>query len=105
LYAFAHPPEAPLIPNLGAFHASELGFVFGSSGLATMQTDERPLQDRVQGYWTRFAHLGDPNGGGAPNWPKYAASSDQDLSLDLPNPTAETGHKKSKCDFWDTLYK
>jgi para-nitrobenzyl esterase len=105
LYGFAHVVEQPLIPNLGAFHASELLFVFGAAGLASLKPDEQPLLDTMQGYWTRFARNGDPNGGSAPSWPKYAASGDQNQSLDLPTSSAETGHKKAKCDFWDTLYK
>lgn len=105
LYSFAHIVEQPLIANLRAFHASELLFVFGLAGLASLKPDEQPLLDEMQGYWSRFARTGDPNGGGAPTWPKYATSSDKNLSLNLPSSSEETGHKKAKCDFWDTLYK
>jgi para-nitrobenzyl esterase len=103
LYAFAHVPEKPLLPNLGVFHASELGYVFGTAApLAPPQADEEPLGATIRGYWTRFAHGSDPNGGGAPAWPKFTTAGDQDLKLDLPAPSAEVGHKKAKCDFWDS---
>jgi para-nitrobenzyl esterase len=104
LYVFTHVPEQPIQQNLGSFHSAELSYVFGADpGLATTKDDEKPLIATMQGYWTRFAHAGDPNGGGAPAWPKYSQSGDQDLSLNLPTPSVETGHKSAKCDFWDSV--
>jgi para-nitrobenzyl esterase len=104
LYVFAHVPEQPIQQNLGSFHSAELPYVFGADpGLAVTKDDEKPLTSIMQGYWTRFAHAGDPNGSGAPGWPKYSQSGDQDLSLDLPSPAVETGHKNAKCDFWDSV--
>ncbi|HVW29424.1 MAG TPA: carboxylesterase family protein [Polyangiaceae bacterium] len=103
LYQFAHVPEKPLTMGLGVFHSSELGYVFGTDfPLAPPQDDEKPLGTTMRGYWTRFATTGDPNGGGSPMWPKYTASADQSMKLDLPTPAAQTGYKKDKCDFWDT---
>jgi para-nitrobenzyl esterase len=104
LYAFAHVPEKPLLPGLGSFHSSEMSYVFGfDDPLQATQADEQPLVTAMQGYWTRFAKTGDPNGAGAPTWPKYDAATDADLSLNLPAPTSETGHRKATCDFWDAL--
>ena len=34
-------------------------------------------------YWARFAATGDQNGGDAPVWPRYDASSDRFLAIDL----------------------
>ncbi len=105
LYVFAHAPEMPTEANLGAYHSAELPYVFGlDTGLATTQADEKPLATLMQGYWTAFAHAGDPNGNGAPMWPAYTAAGDQDMTLDLPASAVETGHKKSQCDFWDSVY-
>jgi para-nitrobenzyl esterase len=59
----------------------------------------------MRGYWTRFANSADPNGGGAPNWPKYDATGDQNFGFDVPTSAAETGYKKAKCDFWDSAYR
>jgi para-nitrobenzyl esterase len=105
LYVFAHAPEKPSQMNLGSYHSAELPYVFGiDTGLAVTQSDEKPLASLVQGYWTAFARTGDPNGAGAPNWPTYAASGDQDMTLDLPTSAAAPYYKKTQCDFWDTLY-
>jgi para-nitrobenzyl esterase len=68
----------------------------------TLQPDERSLVDTIQGYWTRFAATGDPNGGSAVSWPKYSAANDPSIALDLTT-TARTGYKMATCDFWDAL--
>lgn len=56
--------------NAGAFHSSELWFVFGS-----LHNCWRPfppaaddLANRMMGYWTNFARTGNPNGKGLPEW-------------------------------------
>ena len=36
------------------------------------------------------------------DWPRYNASSDEDLMLDVPI-VVGTGLKHSLCDFWDTI--
>jgi para-nitrobenzyl esterase len=106
LYAFHHAPEMPLIPGLGSYHAAEFSYIFGfDTVLAKTQDDELPLATLMRGYWTRFVNTGDPNGGDAPSWPKYTAAGDQNLGLDIPTSALETGTKKAKCDFWDSIYK
>lgn len=103
LYQFAYPFRAPLYPTMGVAHSFELPFVFGTTfGGKNIGDDERPTSDAMQGYWSRFALAGDPNGRGAPAWPRYDAASDQHIVLDA---TITTGSnlKRDACDFWDTL--
>ena len=103
LYAFEHPPEEPVYTGLGVFHIAEASFVFGvDDGFVTLQPDERPLVETMQGYWTRFAATGDPNGGSAVPWPRYAATDDPSIALNLTT-AARTGYKMATCDFWDAL--
>lgn len=54
-------------------------------------------------YWYRFTVTGDPNGGGALNWPKYTADGDQNIRLDGPpgGIAVQSGLRKDACDFWD----
>jgi para-nitrobenzyl esterase len=71
----------PSLPDLGAMHALELPFVFGTlhldwvpGGAALAQagrTQERDLSRRMMAAWTNFARTGDPGGGEAPAWPAY----------------------------------
>lgn len=102
LYHFTQAPKS-LLGDLGAFHSSELPFVFGNAYLGiTLDDQQQQLSHTMQGYWGTFATSADPNGGGAPAWPKYDAATDQDLDLDL-TITTQTGLKKDACDFWDSL--
>ncbi|WP_216216799.1 carboxylesterase/lipase family protein [Amycolatopsis aidingensis] len=81
-YEFADrdaPPLAgfpePSFP-LGAYHGSELLYLFG--GLAepgALTPEQRTLSERMLGYWTRFARTGNPNGHGAPGWPGFRAGA------------------------------
>jgi len=102
-YDFVHAISFP-IPDLGAFHASELLFVFGNPlpSLAMLQTNELPLSKTMMGYWGSMAKNGDPNGGGRFAWPKYDMTTETDLVLDLTQST-ETQLEKAQCDFWDGL--
>jgi para-nitrobenzyl esterase len=104
-YRFAHAPMNSLVGNIGAFHSSEIPFVFGHATHLEPNTPsaaEAPLAAAMQGYWYRMAQAGDPNGAGAPTWPKYDTSTDPDQVLDLTIST-ETAFKKSDCDWWDGL--
>lgn len=90
---------------LGAFHGLELVFVFGTLGVQggfTPSAEERALSEAIIGYWTRFAATGDPNGAGAPEWPRFERASDTHLVLGTPI-TAGAGIRTAQCDFWDSL--
>ncbi len=103
-YRFAHALTNFLIPNLGAFHASELLFVFGNPLGGTRLTDEEaPLSQTMMGYWGSFAAASDPNGNGRAPWPAYDAAHETDMVLDL-TPSTEDQYKRDACDFWDSVY-
>jgi para-nitrobenzyl esterase len=105
LYSFNGPLMGVPIPQLvgKAFHSSELPYVFGNSYvLGSVPDAGAPLVDTIEGYWTRFATTGDPNGGSDPNWPAYATAGDTNINLDTAI-TVDSGLEKSSCDFWDNL--
>jgi para-nitrobenzyl esterase len=103
LYEFT---RAPLPLLMGAFHAVELPYVFGTldlfSWLGAVKQLDRDLSATIMGYWSRFAATGDPNGDGAPLWPKYERATDVHLRLGDTIGTA-TGLYKDACDSADRV--
>jgi len=87
----------------GAFHGLELLYVFGSGMNSLVATNEdRMLSAAVQGYWTRFAQSGDPNGQGATGWPLAGQNADDLLALDT-TIAAKTDPWKDDCAFFESL--
>ncbi len=71
------PPADPKGPQLGAFHSSEIEYVFGqldSKAGVAWRPEDRQLSEEMQKYWANFARSGDPNGPGLPKWPVYSAA-------------------------------
>jgi len=98
------PPMIFLLPpvpySLGAYHASELQYLFPTSA-STLDAAQRQLAGAMQGYWTNFAKTGDPNGAGLPAWPAYTAATDEAQSLVEPAPAPEsTFAAEHECAFW-----
>ncbi|OPJ60568.1 carboxylesterase family protein [Clostridium oryzae] len=69
--------------NAGAFHSSELWYVFG-----TINRCWRPLNGRdfelskiMSSYWTNFAKNGNPNGTSVPVWPAFTDKTPLTLRL------------------------
>jgi len=54
----------------------------------------------MRGYWTRFARSGDPNGGGALEWPRYSNEDDRRINFDVEN-SIVTNFRREMCEvFW-----
>jgi para-nitrobenzyl esterase len=81
LYHFTRtPPDEDQI--IGAFHASELFFVFDNFNTAIYAEDaDNDLRRHMVKYWTNFAKTGNPNGAGLANWPKYTRDGEQWMVL------------------------
>ncbi len=111
-YEFNDPDAPqPFVPaasfDYGAFHASELAYLFDSTtlgGHAPFTDDQEALAAAMVSYWAQFAGQGDPNGPATPQWPAFTAASEAVQSLEPPAPRTVTdfaaGHH---CDFWDSL--
>ena len=108
-----HPPnDFPVKFSfpLGAAHSTELQYVFGKIPLLDttppFTPDQFALSAQMMGYWTRFAATGNPNGGGAPNWPAFGGGQPQLQEL-VPKATAPEAEavfaKAHQCAFWATI--
>ncbi len=91
LYRFDVVPDSNPEPSGGATHASERPYVFDN-----LHTVGRPLGERdaraataMADYWTRFATVGDPNGGERPHWPEFGAQPEQLLEFTNDGPAAK----------------
>lgn len=72
-YYFDHAEPWPQHPQFGAFHTSEVPYIFGT--LDTLHRPWTPLDSKIANemstYWTNFAKSGSPNGPGLSHWPQF----------------------------------
>jgi para-nitrobenzyl esterase len=112
VYEFIRVPPLPVVATLklGAFHGSEIPYVFGSIPPPT--AGDIRLSSRMQQYWTRFADKGrNPRAKGSPAWPRFRTKTYQILQLNGTVVNSRTDVRKIKnfrrteCDFWSTVYE
>jgi para-nitrobenzyl esterase len=111
-YEFAEPSPpnpgfrlAPGVP-LGSAHATELAFLFDFPPKPSELTaPQAQLADQMIGYWSRFAATGDPNGAGAPRWPRFGANGVEVMQLrsDGPGVHPSDAWRDHHCAFWATV--
>jgi para-nitrobenzyl esterase len=99
------PPQPPGEPSHGAYHSSEIEFVFQAlpSKKLPWRPEDEKLSELMSTYWTNFAKTGDPNGPGLPHWPASTAADDfqvMHLSFD---PHAEPDAHRARYEFLDQL--
>ena len=102
-YLYQFTRVAPPWRFLGAFHASEIPYVFGNlDAKLSFDAKDRELSRAMMGYWVQFARSGDPNGEGRPSWPAYNAETDLHLELGDVIRTAKE-RDKAACDGIDRI--
>jgi para-nitrobenzyl esterase len=103
-------PNAPMVflpPvsfSTGAYHASEIQYLFNLVGTPRpsprLVGDQGRLSQTMVRYWTQFARNGNPNTSRAPAWPRYGAKQ-QFQSLTPPTPKTATGFgDEHMCSIW-----
>jgi len=82
-YYWTHPMPGPDSARYGAFHTSEVPYVFNTLGQSQRpwQDADRRLADLAGAYWVNFIKTGDPNGAGLPRWAPFAAGSAMTMEL------------------------
>jgi para-nitrobenzyl esterase len=84
LYLWNHAEPGPDSSRYGAFHSSEIPYVFGTLD----RSPERPFKDLdrrlsalLGSYWVNWVKTGNPNGAGLPVWPRYTLEQKQILEI------------------------
>jgi len=87
---------------LGAPHASEIPFIFGTlsvwQNMRKYNDSDQHYAPQMQEYWTNFAKTGDPNGGKLVKWPKFDATARAYMDFTDAGPVAKEGLRRQACD-------
>jgi len=87
---------------LGAPHASEIPFIFGTlpvwQNMRKYNDSDQRYAPQMQEYWTNFAKTGDPNGGKLVKWPKFDATARAYMDFTDAGPVAKEGLRRQACD-------
>jgi len=87
---------------LGAPHASEIPFIFGTLSvwqkMRNYNDSDQQYAPQMQAYWTNFAKTGDPNGGKLVKWPKFDATARAYTDFTDAGPVAKEGLRRPVCD-------
>jgi para-nitrobenzyl esterase len=86
---------------LGAAHAAELAYVFGTS--LTFTPEQRGVSDAMLAYWANFAKRGDPNGAGLLAWPRLSEAGNPRLNFNV-MPSVVHDFRANECAFWRSRY-
>jgi para-nitrobenzyl esterase len=89
VYLYTRVGDDTLSRRIGAYHSSEITFVFGRAAplqaVAGHTAYDATLADAMSDYWVAFASSGDPNGAPAaskwPRWPVYDSATDAYMEL------------------------
>ncbi len=82
-YYFDRVIPWPAHPEFGAFHTSEVPYVFNTIARIDRPWEpvDKTVADAVSSYWANFARKGDPNGPGLPRWAAYDANTHMTMQL------------------------
>lgn len=106
-YQFEEAPfgrSQPLLP--GAFHASELPYLFSRLGGVPLPWTgaSTKLADQMQKQWATFATTSTPTASGLPAWSTWTPSRQQFLSITAQRAKMAGGFTRvHQCDFWSSL--
>jgi len=76
LYFWTHRPPGPDHDTRGAYHGSEISYVFNNLDADRPWTPEdRRIADTMASLWANFAANGSPNGKGVPGWQPFDPES------------------------------
>lgn len=106
-YRFSYIPTSMRGKWWGAWHATEIPFVFDTVrahyGAQTSSADDRMARE-MQRYWVAFARTGRPDPVGQPKWPRYDQSSDRLMNFTNRGPVAERDPWRKRLDLTERVW-
>jgi para-nitrobenzyl esterase len=97
--------DIPVDDVIGAAHAAEIVFVFGT--LANFNpnwsSEALAVSQHMRAYWTNFAKTGDPNGGELSQWPALTDQENVRMNFALSS-SLVTDFRKPECEFWRSRF-
>ena len=95
--------SSPINPEMGAYHAIELPFVFYIKEEEMFGGDPPiTLIEQVQNAWIGFSRNGDPNHSGLPEWPQYNEKEKPKMVFNV-NPRVENDPDGVLRDKWEEV--
>ena len=82
-YYWNHAEPGPDEKRYGAFHTSEVPYVFNTldKSRRPWTADDHKIAETLGSYWHNFAANGDPNGKGLASWPAFRREAEQTMEL------------------------
>ena len=103
-YFWTHRPPGPDHDRRGAYHGSEIAYVFDNPSPGGSWTDaDRGIANIISSYWANYAATGNPNGPGLPTWPAYDPKSPRVMELGDAFRTIPVA-EPDKLDFWQRFF-
>ncbi len=89
----------------GAYHSSEIEFVFGNLAYKDLpwRPEDRKLSEQMSSYWTNFAKTGNPNSAELPRWPAYEKSEGYQVMHLKANPQATPEEHRARYEVLDAM--
>ena len=106
-YMYLFSWQAREVEGLGACHALDLPFVFGTFGTPLARAagdvaEAHALSGQMQDAWLAFARSGNPNHEGLPEWPRYDATDRATMVLDE-QCAVEHAPLEAEREFWESI--